>query len=125
MVDDLAGDDALRVAATKYKVLFDSFPLGVTIADETGAILESNKEAERILGLRREEQARRQIDGAEWRVIRPDGGRMPPDEYASVRALREEPVGRKRRDGHRHEGRLTSPGSASRPRRSRSRATGS
>jgi PAS domain S-box-containing protein len=82
-------DDALRVAATKYKVLFDSFPLGITISDETGTILESNKEAERLLGLGREEQARRQIDGAEWRIIRPDGRPMPSDEYASVRALRE------------------------------------
>jgi two-component system, cell cycle sensor histidine kinase and response regulator CckA len=82
-------DDALRVAATKYKVLFDSFPLGITISDETGAILESNKEAERLLGLGRDEQARRQIDGAEWRIIRPDGRLMPPDEYPSVRALHE------------------------------------
>ena len=82
-------DESLRDAATKYKVLFESFPLGVTICDDTGAILESNREAERLLGLGREEQARRQIDGAEWRVIRPDGSVMPTEEFASVRALRE------------------------------------
>jgi two-component system, cell cycle sensor histidine kinase and response regulator CckA len=85
----LEDDEALRVTATKYKVLFDSFPLGVTICDDTGAIIESNKEAERLLGLGREEQARRQIDGAEWRVIRTDGSPMPAEEFASVRALRE------------------------------------
>jgi two-component system, cell cycle sensor histidine kinase and response regulator CckA len=85
----LQGDEALRVTATKYKVLFELFPLGITICDDTGAIVESNKEAERLLGLGREEQARRQIDGAEWRVIRPDGSPMPAEEFASVRALHE------------------------------------
>ena len=82
-------EEALRVSVTKYQVLFESFPLGITIADKAGHILETNKEAERLLGLTREEHTRRQIDGAEWHIIRLDGSPMPPTEYASVRALRE------------------------------------
>ena len=80
---------ALRVALIKYKTLFDFFPLGITVSDEVGNVLETNSNAEKLLGLPQEEHVRRAIDGPEWRIVRPDGTPMPPDEYASVRALRE------------------------------------
>lgn len=76
-------------ALRKYKALFDSFPLGITVADRDGKIVESNATAERLLGLGAEEQARRAIDGGEWRIVRTDGTDMPTEEYASVRSLRE------------------------------------
>jgi PAS domain S-box-containing protein len=79
----------LRVALEKYRVLFESFPLGITISDKTGRIVESNREAERLLGVSQAEHVRRSIDGPEWRIIRPDGSPMPAEEYASVRALQE------------------------------------
>lgn len=85
-------EEALRVSLEKYRVLFDSFPLGITIADAQGQILESNQEAERLLGLSPEAQRQRQIYGQEWRIIRPDGSPMPPAEFASVRALQEQRV---------------------------------
>jgi PAS domain S-box-containing protein len=73
----------------KYKTLFNCFPLGITVSDEGGKILESNLMAERLLGVSQEEHGQRGIDSPEWRIIRPDGTPMPSDEYASVRALRE------------------------------------
>ncbi|NTW48545.1 MAG: PAS domain S-box protein [Chlorobiales bacterium] len=79
----------LQTALTKYKTLFESFPLGITVSDSSGQILQSNRMAEKLLGLSPEEQNRRQIDGIEWRIIRPDGSPMPAEEYASVRALKE------------------------------------
>ncbi len=79
----------LKINYVKYKTLLYSLPVGVTIADDSGKILESNNEAERILGLFKEEQGKRQIDGDDWRILRPDGSPMPADEYASVRALKE------------------------------------
>lgn len=78
-----------RVTMTKYKTLFDSFPLGITVSDEAGNILETNSTAAKILGLPQEEHNQRNIDGPEWQIVRPDGTPMPPEEYASVRALRE------------------------------------
>ncbi|MFZ3383859.1 MAG: PAS domain-containing protein, partial [Candidatus Methanoperedens sp.] len=45
--------------------------------------------AERLLGLSREEQHQRKIDGKEWTIVLPDGTPLPAQEYASVRALRE------------------------------------
>lgn len=82
-------EEALKVSLAKYTTLFESMPLGITIADKDGNITESNKEAERLLGLSREDQIKRQIDGQEWRIVRPDGSLMPASEYASVRAMKE------------------------------------
>ena len=82
-------EEALRVALVKYKTLFDFFPLGITVSDEAGNVLETNSNAEKLLGVRQEEHVGRAIDGPDWRIVRPDGTPMPSDEYASVRALRE------------------------------------
>jgi PAS domain S-box-containing protein len=82
-------EDGMRIALTKYKTLFDCFPLGITVSDEHGKILESNPTAEKLLGVPQEEHNRRAINGPEWPIVRPDGMPMPPDEFASVRALKE------------------------------------
>jgi len=82
-------ENTLRLNLEKYQVLFDAFPLGVTIADRDGNILESNREAERILGVTRQDHKPLAIDGDEWKIVRPDNSPMPKGEYASVRALRE------------------------------------
>ncbi len=82
-------ENALQMSLQKYQVLFDVFPYGISVADKQGHLLESNLEAERILGLSKEAQAQRTIDGQEWKIIRPDGELMQPNEYASVRALKE------------------------------------
>jgi PAS domain S-box-containing protein len=82
-------EDALRISLEKYRVLFESFPLGIAISDDEGHILEANQASERLLGLPVNEHSERTIDGAEWQLIRRDGTPMPSDEYASVRALRE------------------------------------
>jgi PAS domain S-box-containing protein len=74
---------------TKYQVLFESVPLGITVSDKAGNIVESNRMAEHLLGLPKKDQVDRQIDGREWRIIRPDGSLMPADEFASVMALQE------------------------------------
>ena len=78
-----------NIALVKYKTLFDAFPLGVTVSDKKGVILETNRVAEKVLGISTEEHRGRDIDGPEWQIIRPDGTPMPSDEYASVRALKE------------------------------------
>jgi PAS domain-containing protein len=89
ITDRIKAENAQRESLEKYQILFSSFPHGITVADRDGKILESNREAERILGLSKEAQAQRKIDGAEWQIIRPDGSVMPAEEYASVRALKE------------------------------------
>ncbi len=89
LVERRRTEEALRVSLEKYRVLFESFPLGITISDDYGRILEVNRASERLLGLPARKHSERTVDGPEWRIIRPDGTTMPPDEFASVRALRE------------------------------------
>jgi len=81
--------EKLQSAAIKYQTLFHSFPHGITVSDGYGNIVETNAAAELLLGLKREEHENRVIDGKEWRIIRPDGSDMPPEEWASVIALKE------------------------------------
>lgn len=82
-------EEALKVSLTKYKVLFESFPLGISISDQDGKIIESNREAARLLQLPKEDHEKRNIDGRDWQMIRPDGTPLPEAEFASVRALKE------------------------------------
>ena len=55
-------ETALRVNLEKYRVLFESFPLGITIADKTGQIIETNREASRILSILQKDHHQREID---------------------------------------------------------------
>ena len=81
-----------KTEAVKYKTLFNSFPHGITVSDKHGNILETNAAAEQLLGVDKPEHEKRTIDGQEWRIIRPDGSDMPPEEWASVIALKENRV---------------------------------
>ena len=82
-------EEALKKYLEKYQVFFDMLPIGVTVSDKDGNIIESNEESIKLLGLSKEEQERRRISGEEWIIIRPDGSPMPESEYASVIALKE------------------------------------
>ncbi|MCX6303450.1 MAG: PAS domain S-box protein [Bacteroidetes bacterium] len=89
ITDRKNADLALNISLTKYKALFDVLPVGITISDAEGHIIESNKVAGTLLGISPEEQEKRLINGEEWSIIRPDGTIMPASEYPSVRALTE------------------------------------
>ncbi|MBF0388462.1 MAG: PAS domain S-box protein, partial [Desulfamplus sp.] len=82
-------EEELRVSVIKHKTILEALPVGVTVSDNAGNIVESNNAAQKMLGLSREEHLKRGIQGNEWNIIREDGSPMPPDEFASVRALKE------------------------------------
>jgi PAS domain S-box-containing protein len=82
-------EQALKESENKYRQLFDFMPIGVSIADNSGQLIENNKKAESLLGLSNEEHNKLTIDAKEWKVIRRDGSQMPVEEFASVRALKE------------------------------------
>jgi PAS domain S-box-containing protein len=54
-------EEALRVSLEKYRVLVESFPLGISITDKDGAILETNRQAERLVGVPRREHEGRNL----------------------------------------------------------------
>ncbi|MBF0572134.1 MAG: response regulator [Desulfamplus sp.] len=82
--------DSLRQSEEKYRVLFESFPLGITITDNEGEILESNAMSKQLIKIPNSNHKRLSIINKEvWTIIRGDGSVMPVDEYPSVRALKE------------------------------------
>ena len=89
ITDHKNAEDILKVNLTKYQVLFDSFPVGVTVSDSDGKIIETNSIARELLGISNEEQKKRKISGKEWQIITEDGSPMPADAFPSVRALKE------------------------------------
>ena len=82
-------ENALRISLSKYKILIDSFPIGITVSDSQGQIIETNEIAAQLLGITREEQEKRKISDDEWKIISTSGTPMPVEEYASVRAFNE------------------------------------
>jgi PAS domain S-box-containing protein len=90
---EVAGHEATRRelerTLSSYRTLFTSFPLGLTVTDPNGSIVEANAMAESILGVAREVQEARTIDSDDWQLIRSDGSSYPAKEFPSVVALNE------------------------------------
>ncbi len=84
-----SAEEDRNVALQKYRTLFESFPMGITISDDAGNIIEVNKRSQQLLGLDREAHTHRSLSSPDWHFIRPDGTRVVPAEYTSARALRE------------------------------------
>lgn len=82
-------NERLLVSETKFKTVFDIIDIGLTITDEQGHIIDCNRASEKILGITKQEHLTRLYDGKEWNIVRPDQTPMPPNEFASVRALTE------------------------------------
>lgn len=81
---------ALQASETLLRTIYDLLPVGISITDRSGHLVDCNRASETLLGLSRDEQLRRDYPGGEWAIVRPDGTPMPSDEYASVRAMREQ-----------------------------------
>lgn len=71
------------------KTVFNTLSVGMSITDEQGNLIDCNKESERILGISKEEHLARNHNSRKWTFIRPDHTPMPVEEFASVRALKE------------------------------------
>lgn len=70
----------LESSDRRRRRMLDAMAEGLLLQDATGAVLESNPSAQRIVGLSAEEIAARVPLDPEWQTIRPDGSRMPMDE---------------------------------------------
>ncbi len=71
----------------RLRAIYDILPVGITITDPQGNIIDCNPASERLLGITKAEHLARTHDGKEWRVSRPDGTPMPVEEFPNVRAL--------------------------------------
>ncbi|HSG23720.1 MAG TPA: PAS domain S-box protein, partial [Azonexus sp.] len=80
---------ALRRNEERLRAIYDVLPVGISITDPDGRIVDCNPASEQLLGISKEAHLARNYDGKEWTLLRPDGSLMPSDEFASVRALRD------------------------------------
>ena len=69
----------------KYKVLFDSFPLGIAITDKEGNFVECNKEGEKILEVTKESVT--ELNIRDGNFMDSNRNPLPVSSYAAVRAL--------------------------------------
>jgi PAS domain S-box-containing protein len=71
------------------QTIFKILPVGVTITDNQGSIIDCNTASEELLGLKKEQHLVRHIAGEEWQIVKTDLTPFPPEQYASNVALRE------------------------------------
>jgi len=81
-------EQARDLTLAKYQTLFESFPLGITVTDNQGQILEINQTADTLVGIAHEAHLCRSLDSPAWNLLRRDGTCMPTAEVPGVRALR-------------------------------------
>lgn len=82
-------EDMIAMNEERLRTIFEILPIGISLTDRDGHILECNSASEKLLGITREEHTSRRYDDDVWQIYREDGTPMPPDEYASVRALQD------------------------------------
>ena len=85
-------EEKLRISFEKYRVLFQTFPLGVMVTDHKGQIIEVNAEAGRLLDMKEEDILKRPFTSKEWIAIHKDGSRMDPEEFPGSLALKNNEV---------------------------------
>lgn len=81
--------EALRENEERFRSLFELMAEGVVLIAPDGQIVQANHAAEHILGLKRSKIEGRNYLGPEWKILRPDGTPMPPEEMAGARAMKE------------------------------------
>ncbi len=71
-----------------YRTVFSSMSDGMAIHAADGSILRANASAERVLGLTEDEMTGRAATDPRWRLVRPDGAPITPDDIPSEIARR-------------------------------------
>ena len=78
-----------RIAADEMRLraIYNILPVGISITDPHGHIVDCNPASERMLGISKAHHLNRSHDDKAWAINREDGTPMPVEEFASVRAL--------------------------------------
>jgi len=80
-------DKSLQESNIKFQTLFAQAPIGFSLTDANGIIIEQNEHSRELLGkmVGKKLSERFLLNG--WEVCRPDGRPMPPDEYPEIQVL--------------------------------------
>ncbi len=83
----MAADAALRASEAEQRFLIDNLMTGVVVHDAAGAVLRSNIEASKLLGLTFEQMTGKHLIDPAWRFLNEDGSTMPVTDYPASRVL--------------------------------------
>ena len=84
-----AQETILRKSERKYRMLFEAFPLGITVSELSGKVLEKNDRALELFGVKDDGPEINLFTGEHLRRIRPDGTDLPDHECAIMQASKE------------------------------------
>ncbi|BBP42318.1 PAS domain-containing hybrid sensor histidine kinase/response regulator [Thiosulfativibrio zosterae] len=89
---DLTDVDGLRKSLIKQQSLLETvfklMPVGVSITDPQGNIIDCNPASESILGITKAEHLARNYAGKEWHILDENHHVMPVETFTSVKALK-------------------------------------
>ena len=85
----MARAEQLRSEQARLRAIYDVVPVGISLTNRDGRVIDCNPAAEKLLGLSKAEQLAHDLDNTGMKAWRPDGSEMPTQEYASVRALKD------------------------------------
>jgi PAS domain S-box-containing protein len=87
-----ATEDALLASREKYRVLFETFPIGISITDDQGEVIEINEALGRISTRTMQATLMGGGNTASAALIHSDGRPVAREELPSVRALKEQRI---------------------------------
>jgi PAS domain S-box-containing protein len=87
-------EEDLRANQEKYRALFESFPIGISITDEQGKVIEINRKLSRLGSLSTVARftSELELNSINAVLVHPDGTPMKQAELPSTRAIREQRV---------------------------------
>ncbi|MDD4921718.1 MAG: PAS domain S-box protein [Bacteroidales bacterium] len=80
----------LAASEKKFRAIFDVIGVGIALTDEEGKIIDCNTAYQKVQLLTKEQLIGRKFTGKSLNVVRPDLSPMPMDEFAGIRAIRED-----------------------------------
>lgn len=75
---------AVAQSDERFRMIFDMLPIGISLSDQQGRVVDCNAAAQRMLGFTK---AQLLAGDADLQVLRPDGTAMPSTEWATQQAL--------------------------------------
>lgn len=78
---------ALIDVQEKYRILFETLPLGVIHQNAAGEIISANPASQEILGITMDQMRGKTSMDTRWKMIREDGSEVPGSEHPSMIAL--------------------------------------
>lgn len=83
-------EEELRASREKYRVLFETLPVGISITDDQGTVIEINQALNRISSQATQAALMRELRTPGALLIHPDGSPVTHEELPSSRALRDQ-----------------------------------